>query len=155
VRLSAADARKLGITVPPEPPAAPGVVVAEGVVEGRAVPWKSPPLIQDKQGKRRVAHWDRGYKAFVAWQKSVHAAARLVMGRRAPYGGRVAVEATFYLRPNGRTEPDTDNLAKSFVDGLQGAAIVNDVAVIESRYRKVMSTTEAERVVWRITAAAS
>jgi Holliday junction resolvase RusA-like endonuclease len=122
-------------------------VVCEGVVEGRAVPWKSPTT-----GRHGGIVPSRDYSRYKSWQAIVAGEVKLLMGRRRPYGGPVRFDMTFYLRPNGRTRPDRINLAKAFEDAVQGIAIQNDVEIESGDVCRVMSATERERVEFRVTA---
>jgi Holliday junction resolvase RusA-like endonuclease len=125
----------------------PGRVICEGTVPGRAIPWKSP--VTNRDGG--VVH-NRAYKAYKAWQAHVALHARIAMGRRKPYGGPFRAEVTYYLRPNGRTAPDTVNLHKCFLDATQGIVIVNDIEEMQVQAEKVMTSTEPERVEFRVIA---
>lgn len=125
----------------------PGRVICEGTVPGRAVPWKSPTV-----GKNGGVVHGRDYKRYKAWQAHVALHARIAMGRHKPYGGPVSIDATYYLRPNGRTAPDTVNMHKAFVDALQGIVIANDVMEMRVQAEKVMTSTEPERVEFRVIA---
>jgi Holliday junction resolvase RusA-like endonuclease len=137
----------------PTIPAAPvelaeaGTVIAEGVVPGRAIPWKSPRI-----GRNGGTVPTRDYSRYQAWQVEIQAAALLARSRRCPYGGAVHLIAEYYLRPNGRTVPDLDNLDKAFSDAIQGVLIINDVQVCSKSSRRVLTATEPERVEWRIVA---
>jgi Holliday junction resolvase RusA-like endonuclease len=125
-----------------------GAVVAEGVIPGRATPWKAPTI-----GRNGGAVRSRGYCQYKAWQKTVNVLAGVQRLRRRPYGGPVRLEATFYLRPhpNGAV-PDVCNLAKAFEDALQGVAYRNDSQVSGHCTHRVITATEPERVEYRVIA---
>lgn len=125
----------------------PGRVIGAGTVPGRATPWKAPKVSRDGGVVPT-----RDYKRYKDWQAHVALHARVAMGRRRPYGGPFRAEVTYYLRPNGRTAPDTVNLHKAFVDALQGVVVVDDIAEMQVAAEKVMTATEPERVEWRVIA---
>jgi Holliday junction resolvase RusA-like endonuclease len=136
-----------------------GVVLARGVVEGKAVSWKAPPIIRERsatghKGKRRVAHWDRDYKRFTGWIAEVKLQAEpCTIGRRGVYGGPVKLRVVFYVHcQREQWEPDTTNLVKAFEDALQGVVYANDRQVKETHARKITDKSEAERVEFEVTA---
>lgn len=130
-----------------------GQVVAEGVVEGRAVPWKSPTLASNGRGGLRVDRHARGYSDYLAWKQEVALRAAQYRPRGGPYGGEVELQATFYLRTRSGTVADTTNLMKSFEDALQGVIYQNDRQVVATRARRITSRTERERVEFVVLAA--
>jgi Holliday junction resolvase RusA-like endonuclease len=125
----------------------PGVVVAEGTIPGRAVPWKAPNF-----GRGGGAIRSRDYCRFEAWQQEVHLRATQQRSRRRPYGGPVRLEATYYLRPRPGSVPDVCNLTKAFEDALEGAVYRNDTQVVGHCTRRVVTAQEPERVVYRVIA---
>lgn len=139
--------RRAKLPVEPIELVAPGVVVAEGTIPGRAIPWKSPTI-----GRNGGAMRSRGYGAYKAWQSLVNALAAPQRRSRRPYGGPVRLEATYYLAPRPGIPPDTSNLTKAFEDALQGSVYRNDSQVVGHCTRRVVSAQEAERVVYRVVA---
>lgn len=127
--------------------AAPGTVVAEGSIRGRAVPWKAPTL-----GRNGGAVRTRGYVQYKTWQEAVGLVAATQRRLRRPYGGAVRLEVTYYLAPRPGSLPDTSNLTKAFEDALQGVVIRNDTQVVGHCTRRVVSSQEPERVVYRVVA---
>lgn len=117
------------------PMLAPGEVVCEFSVEGRAVPYGPPPV--NRHGRCFPN------PKYMAWKRHVGKAASLAMAGRDPYGGPVELRLTFHLRPGhevgrGVQTPDLCNLTKLTEDALQGSAIVNDSAVRSHRNRRVI-----------------
>ena len=165
VHLTDAEARRMfprglpdGTTIAPRPKAPrrekaespklaePGTVIVEGVVMGRAVSWKSPN-IGGGNVKRRLV-----YKTYRQWKELVAFTVRPMMHGVRPYPGPVMVEFTFYLTPNPGHTPDVDNLGKSTQDSLNRVVFIDDTQVCESHLRRVITSTEPERVEIRVTA---
>lgn len=133
--------------------AAPGTVLAEGVIEGRPVVWKSPPIISKPGGPRRIAHWDRSYKRFTEYQQHVRAVAASARRRRRVYGGDVRLEVVIYTRREGRqAEGDLTNYVKALEDGIKGVVIRDDVQVVEQRNFKIRRADEPHRAEFRVVA---
>ena len=129
--------------------AASGTVLAEGEIPGRAVPWKAP-----KVTRYGGIVQTREYKRYRAWQDEVHlrAATHRCGRRRWPYCGPVSLSLRFYLRRDGRGNPDTSNLVKSFEDALQGAIYANDSQVYRVTAERIFTSTEPERVEYHVAA---
>lgn len=132
----------------------PQTVIAEGTVEGRAVPWTAPTItkhggivMSDRTSRGRA------YLRFNDWRTKVTQEAKQALKRRRLYGGPVMIEATYYLCPKGNLAvPDLDNLNKAFSDALQDAVIVNDSQVVANRTARVLTAEEPERVDFRVIA---
>lgn len=132
-----------------EPALPTGALIVEGVIPGRAVPWKAP--FKNRWGGTIPS---RGYDAYKTWQFEVAFHAKPLMKRRKPYGGLVRIDVAFFLCPRGkRTLPDRSNLLKAFEDALQGIVYQNDAQLRCGWTELVVSATEAERVEFRVTAA--
>lgn len=87
-------------------------------------------------GKARLVEMARGLKP---WRQIVHleALAALRAARAEPFVGPVAVSLEFVMRrpkrptkPACDTKPDLDKLVRAVLDGLTGAAIADDSAVV-------------------------
>ena len=126
--------------------AMPGVVIVEGVVLGRATPWKAP-LAGGGNVKRRIQ-----YKRYADWKRHVAASVRLCMGGRKPYQGEVAIDLKFYLEPRPCRPPDWDNATNAFQDGMNMIAFIDDTLVCRASVERIVSATEPERVEFRVTA---
>ena len=120
-----------------EPAVAPGELICPPiVVEGEAVPWKTPT----------VTRYGTTFKdkTLVAWQLHVASCAHKVLDGAAPYDDPVSIQIIFVRKhPKTRkpgefadTRPDLDNLTKAVKDSLTGKAVaklkVNKVAVGEN-----------------------
>lgn len=106
-------------------------------VPGRPVPFDR----MTGRGKwvRRAAERYLAYKNNVGW-------AAKAAGVFHPIKGPVEVEAVAYMASAPGREPDIDNLAKSWLDGLNGIVWVDDTQVRRLVVEKVrVKTKEEER----------
>ena len=136
-------------------PREPGSIVCEGVIEGRAVPWKEPVAVGKKafhavvhNGSRR----SRDYLRYVGWKAEVGRQARPLMGRRLPYGGRVSLGVVFYIHPGRGKPPDRSNLLKAFEDALEGIVYRNDTQIDGGHTARVIDRQERQRVEFTVRA---
>lgn len=125
-----------------------GTLICEGFIAGRPTPWKAPTL-----GRNGGTVRTRDYKTYKAWQEWVALQAKLLMGRRRPYGGPVALSARFVLAPRPGKPPDRSNLLKSFEDALEGIVIRNDTQIIDGPTTRAITDTEPQGVRFRVVAA--
>lgn len=126
---------------------APGTIVCEGVILGRAVPWKAPTL-----GRNGGARRTPDYRRFIDWRARVAAQSRRQFGSLRPYDGPVRLDTTFYLRPAPGRPPDTDNLRKSFADALETIVFLNDTQVAGGTLWREIDPDQPERVEFRVIA---
>lgn len=128
----------------------PGTVIAEGRVDGRAVPWQAPTV-----GRNGGCVPTRSYKRYQQWQALVRHLAAIQRPRRKrwPYRGEVELRLVFYLnRRGGRSNPDLSNVVKAFEDSLQGAVFDNDTQVCKIKAERVYTSMEPERVEYAVVA---
>ncbi|MBN2909138.1 RusA family crossover junction endodeoxyribonuclease [Polycladomyces sp. WAk] len=104
-----------------------------------SVPGRPVPAVRMTQRSKWVSKQAGRYLAYknqVAWAAKAARIQRI--------DGPVEVEAAAYLY--GRREPDADNLAKAFLDGLNGIAWTDDRQVRKLTIEKVkVATREEER----------
>lgn len=114
------------------------------------VPGRPVPAVRMTQRGKFVklnAQKYLAYKEQVGWQ------ARQAMGRKEPLSGPVGVEITAVI--SGGRPGDSDNLAKSILDGCNGVVWDDDRQVVELHvYRQRGKPQRAEVEVWPIEIAA-
>lgn len=97
------------------------------VIPGRPVP--AVRMTQRSKYKSKQAQRYLDYKQAVGWQ------AKAVMRGQKPIEDDVSVTAIAYLNPAER-DLDVDNLAKSYLDGLNGIAWIDDKQVMKLTIEK-------------------
>ena len=119
-------------------------LIFEGMVVGRAVPWKAPNVtrrgtFRDKKVKKWQSH--------VKWQT-------LQYKQGEPYDGPVMLDLKFIMRGRSGLLPDLTNLTKALEDVLQGIVYVNDRQVCKQVTERIVgdkSTKECTLIrVWSI-----
>ncbi len=119
----------------------PGTILAEFVINERAVPWKAPTITR-RGGTPKDPR-------LIAWQQLVFITAANSRVSRKLYEGPAEVEITVsFLRGPW---PDLTNCQKAIEDSLQGSVIANDRKV--SKICTERDFTKVDRVFVKVTAA--